>query len=368
MGKVILKDVWKKYDKVEAVKGLSFEADEEEFLVILGPSGAGKTSILKMIAGVEDVTEGEVYIDGQLANYLEPRERDVAMVFESYALYPHFSVYDNLAFPLRSPRYRLPENEIRERVTHVAGMTGMGDLLDRAPSQLSQGQKQRVGLGRALVRQPSVFLFDEPLSHVDAKIRHRMRTEMKKIEEQIKTTTIYVTHDYMEALSLGDRVIIIDEGVLQQTGVPREVFDYPANLFVADLIGDPPMNFLDVELFSDGGEAIFRTADGTCRLPVPLALKQRVAESTSKDFRIGIRPMSVTHYLSEPQNYHVRGTVYVFERFEIGGVLTVAVGENRLRASTEPNLKVNIDQPVWLSLDLDKIRVFDPETGLAIKP
>jgi multiple sugar transport system ATP-binding protein len=366
MGKVTFKDVWKKYDEVEAVKGISFEADDEEFLVILGPSGAGKTSILKMIAGVEGVTGGEIYIDGQLANYLDPRERNVAMVFESYALYPHFSVYDNLAFPLRSPRYRRPENEIKERVTRVAGMMGMGDLLNRAPSQLSQGQKQRVGLGRALVRDPSVFLFDEPLSHVDAKIRHRMRMEMKKIEEQMQTTTIYVTHDYMEALSLGDRVIIIDEGVIQQEGPPREVFDHPVNIFVADLIGDPPMNFLDVELLSDEGEGKFCTEDGTCRLPVPAALKQIVADRTSSNFRMGIRPMFVSHSLTETANSHVQGTVYVFERFEVGGVLTVAVGDNLLRASTEPDLKVNIDQPVWLSLDLANIRVFDPETGLAV--
>ena len=251
MGEVIFKDVWKKYDDVEAVRGLSFEAHEEECLVILGPSGAGKTSSLKMIAGIEDISDGEIYIDGKLANYLDPRERNVAMVFESYALYPHLSVYDNLAFPLRSPKHRQPPDQIRERVTHVAGMLGMSPLLDRFPAQLSQGQKQRVGLGRALVREPSVFLFDEPLSHVDAKIRHRMRTEIKKIQETIKTAMIYVTHDYMEALSLGDWVIVIKEGQLQQRGRPREVFDHPINLFVADLIGDPPMNFLDVELVSD---------------------------------------------------------------------------------------------------------------------
>ena len=367
MGEVVFKNVWKRYGNVEAVKGLSFVARERECLVILGPSGAGKTSTLKMIAGVEDVTDGEVYIDGKLANYLVPHERNTAMVFESYALYPHFNVYNNLAFPLRSPTYRLPEDQIRERVTRVAGMLGMTPLLERNPAQLSQGQKQRVGLGRALVREPSVFLFDEPLSHVDAKIRHRMRMEIKHIQQTIRTTTIYVTHDYMEAMSLGDEVIVINEGVLQQMGPPREVFDYPASLFVADLIGDPPMNFLDVDLVSRDGELIFCALDGACELPVPPEKKRALDQGTKKRFRIGFRPMFVKHHLSEPKRSHIQGTVYVFERFETGGVLTVAVGQNRVLASTEPNLKVDIDQPVWLSLDVDRIRVFDPESGLAVQ-
>lgn len=367
MGEVVFKNVWKKYGQVEAVKDLSFVAREGECLVILGPSGAGKTSTLKMIAGVEEITEGEVYIDGKLANYLTPRERNTAMVFESYALYPHLSVYDNLAFPLRSPTYRLQEDQIRERVTRVAGMLGMSSLLDRAPAQLSQGQKQRVGLGRALVREPSVFLFDEPLSHVDAKIRHRMRMEIKHIQQTIRTTTIYVTHDYMEAMSLGDQVIVINEGRLQQMGTPREVFDYPASLFVADLIGDPPMNFLDVDLITQNGNLWFRTLDGACSLPAPAEVAPRLQHGNKKRFRIGFRPMFVRHYLSEPDQSHIQGTVYVFERFETGGVLTVAAGQNRILASTEPNLKVDIDQPVWLSLDVDRIRVFDPESGLAVR-
>jgi len=366
MGEVILKNVWKKYGQVEAVRDLSFAAHEGECLVILGPSGAGKTSTLKMIAGVEEITQGEVYVDGKLANYLTPRERNTAMVFESYALYPHLSVYDNLAFPLRSPTYRLPEDQIRERVTRVAGMLGMSSLLDRAPAQLSQGQKQRIGLGRALVREPSVFLFDEPLSHVDAKIRHRMRMEIKRIQQTLRTTTIYVTHDYMEAMSLGDEVVVINEGRLQQMGTPREVFDYPASLFVADLIGDPPMNFLDVDLASQNGELLFRTLDGACELPVPAELKPKLQKGTKKRFRIGFRPMFVKHYLSQPESCHIQGAVYVFERFETGGVLTVAAGQNRVLASTEPNLTVHIDQPVWLSLEENCIRVFDPESGLAV--
>jgi len=368
MGEVIFKDVWKRYDKLDAVKGLNFVAHEEEFLVILGPSGAGKTSTLKMIAGVEDVTEGEVYIDGKLANFLEPRERNVAMVFETYALYPHFTVFDNLAFPLRSPTYRVPEDEVRKRVTRVAGMLGMTPLLDRSPGQLSQGQKQRVGLGRALVREPSVFLFDEPLSHVDAKIRHRMRMEIKKIEEEIKTTTIYVTHDYMEAMSLGDRVIVLDQGQIQQVGSPREIFDNPVNLFVADLIGDPPVNILDTQLTTVEGETVHCSLDGMCTLPVPPALRQKIEASGKTHFKVAVRPMFITPYLSEPETSHMEGNVYVFERFETGGVLTVSVGENLLRASTDPNLKVELDQRVWLRLNPEMIRVFDPDTGMVITP
>jgi multiple sugar transport system ATP-binding protein len=365
MGEVVLQNVWKRYGKAEAVKGLSFEVKEEECIVILGPSGAGKTSTLKMIAGLEDISDGEIYINGTLVNKLEPNERDVAMTFEAYALYPHFSVYDNLAFPLRSPQHKLPEGEIEERVTQVAEMLGIAPLLDRHPAQLSQGQKQRVGLGRTLVRRPSVFLFDEPLAHVDAKIRNRMRMEIKRIQEELRTTSIFVTHDYLEALALGDRIVVLDKGVLQQIGTPKEIFDAPANQFVAEIVGDPPCNLIDVRVVKYGEDIVFRTLDAHCQVPVPPALTEKVGASVGEMLRVGIRPMYVTPSLMRDE-VCIEGSVYVFQRFETRGVLEVQVGDARVAAMTAPDLKVEIDQKVWLSLDPNHLLVFDPQTGLAI--
>jgi len=367
MGEVVLENVWKRYGKAEAVKGLSLEVKEEECIVILGPSGAGKTSTLKMIAGLEDISDGQIFINGRLVNNLEPHERNVAMTFEAYALYPQFTVFDNLAFPLRSPKHKLPQAEIKERVTRVAGMLGIGGLLDRLPAQLSQGQKQRVGLGRTLVRQPSVFLFDEPLAHVDAKIRNRMRMEIKRIQEELRTTSIFVTHDYLEALALGDRIAVLDRGVLQQIGTPQEIFDTPANRFVAEIVGDPPCNLFDARVASFGDEMEFVSRDGCCQMRMPADLAEVLRPKVGEAVKVGVRPMYVTPTLVETEGC-IPGTVYVFERFETKGVLQVQVGETRIAAMTTPDLKVELNQPVWLNVQPRHVLAFDPVSGRAITP
>jgi multiple sugar transport system ATP-binding protein len=239
MAKLVLHNLIKDFGKVRAVNNLSFEVEDGEFIVILGPSGAGKTTTLKLIAGVETPTSGKIYIGDKLMNAIEPSKRNVAMAFESYALYPQYTVAQNLAFPLKAPVRRVPQAEIDHRVKLVAEQLNIQSLLDRLPRMLSGGQRQRVALGRALVRDPEVLLLDEPISHLDAKLRHRMRTEFKALESEIRATTIYVTHDYLEALSLGDRLAVLQKGEIQQIGKPHEVFDNPANTFVAQILGHP---------------------------------------------------------------------------------------------------------------------------------
>jgi len=366
VGGVLLQDVTKDYGKVRAVKHLSLDVKEQECVVILGPSGAGKTSTLKMIAGLEEVTSGEIYIDGRLANYLQPHERDIAMTFESYALYPHMTVYDNMALPLRSPVHRRPEGDIRKRVLDIGTMLGIDALLDRMPAQLSQGQKQRVGLGRCLVRQPSVFLFDEPLSHVDAKVRHRMRTEIKRIQDELKTTSIYVTHDYLEALALGDRIVVIEQGEVQQIGTPKQIFDEPANEFVQRIVGDPPATLLDARIAVIDGEALLQVRGTSCTLPVPPDMREILLERHNPNVRVAIRPMYVTASLVEGAACQLKGSVYVFERIETKGVLDVRVGEIALLAETSPDFQSRPDQDMWLQVDLDHVRFFDPQTTAAI--
>src|SRR5512139_391846 len=240
MAGVILKKVRKAFGKTVAVDGIDLEIENCEFVVLVGPSGCGKSTTLRMVAGLEDVTGGEIYIGGQLVNDMAPKDRDIAMVFQSYALYPYATVYENLAFALRVRRF--PKPEIQRRVQAAADTLGIKDLLDRRPKQLSGGQRQRVAVGRAIVRQPSVFLFDEPLSNLDAKLRVQMRAEILKLQHRLETTTIYVTHDQVEAMTMGRRIAVLNQGILQQVGTPMEVYQRPVNRFVASFIGTPPMN------------------------------------------------------------------------------------------------------------------------------
>ena len=246
MAKVVLKNLTKKFDEVIAVNNMNNTIEDREFAVLVGPSGCGKTTTLRMVAGLEEVTEGEIYIGDRLVNGVAPKDRDIAMVFQNYALYPHFNVYDNMAFGLKLRR--TPKAEIERRVMEAAKILKIEDLLKRKPKQLSGGQRQRVALGRAIVRDPKVFLMDEPLSNLDAKLRVQMRTEIAKLHERLKATIIYVTHDQTEAMTMADKIIILKDGIVQQTGKPQEVYDYPANMFVAGFIGSPAMNFLDVTI------------------------------------------------------------------------------------------------------------------------
>src|SRR5688500_3062564 len=263
MAKVLLRDLNKKYDDTHAVKNVNLEIRDREFVVLVGPSGCGKTTTLRMVAGLEEITSGEISIDGRVVNDLPPMDRDIAMVFQNYALYPHMSVYDNMAFGLKMRKFG--RDEIQKRVREAAEILGIQPLLARRPRQLSGGQRQRVALGRAIVRHPRVFLFDEPLSNLDAKLRVQMRVELKRLHERLETTAIYVTHDQVEAMTLGDRVVVMKDGLVQQVGEPLELYGRPANRFVAGFIGSPAMNFVEVAISGDG---LWAETAGM-RLPVP---------------------------------------------------------------------------------------------------
>src|SRR5216110_1997150 len=286
MGQVVLKGINKFYDSVHAVKDVNLQIRDKEFVVFVGPSGCGKTTTLRMIAGLEAISSGDISIDGNVINALAPMDRDIAMVFQNYALYPHMSVYDNMAFGLKMRKFERPE--IEKRVREAADILGIGELLKRKPRQLSGGQRQRVALGRAIVRHPRVFLFDEPLSNLDAKLRVQMRVELKKLHIRLETTAIYVTHDQVEAMTLGDRVVVMKDGVVQQVGEPLELYDRPANRFVASFIGSPAMNFAEVTIGSTGDE-LWAEAPGL-RIGIPGHKKAALRVHAGGRVTLGIRP------------------------------------------------------------------------------
>src|SRR5712672_2294228 len=286
MAEVHIQSLNKKFDEVHAVKDFNLAIRDKEFMVFVGPSGCGKTTTLRMVAGLESITSGRILIDDKVINHLPPMDRDIAMVFQNYALYPHMSVYDNMAFGLKMRKFDKPE--IQKRVREAADVLGIGEYLKRKPRQLSGGQRQRVALGRAIVRHPQVFLFDEPLSNLDAKLRVQMRVELKRLHERLETTAIYVTHDQVEAMTLGDRVVVMKDGWVQQVGEPLELYGKPANKFVAGFIGSPAMNFVEVAI-SDAGGALWADAEGL-RLKVPPQLGVRVRVHTGKRITLGVRP------------------------------------------------------------------------------
>ncbi|AKI03410.1 ATPase component of ABC-type sugar transporter (plasmid) [Hoeflea sp. IMCC20628] len=283
MGTVQIRDVRKSYGSVEVLHGVSIDIEDGEFVALVGPSGCGKSTLLRMIAGLEDISGGEILIRDRVVNGIAPKDRDIAMVFQNYALYPHMNVRDNMGFALR--QRRVSKAEIAERVDNAARILGLEPFLDRKPRQLSGGQRQRVAMGRAIVRSPNVFLFDEPLSNLDAKLRVQMRSEIKELHQRLKTTTIYVTHDQIEAMTLADRVVVMNGGVIEQVGSPLELYDHPASLFVAAFIGSPPMNFLEGDLTN---KTTFTLADGTT-LNLPVADPKNRSQVT-----IGIRPEHFT--------------------------------------------------------------------------
>src|SRR5712672_3400228 len=287
MANVTIRALNKKYENgFHAVKDVNLEIRDKEFLVLVGPSGCGKTTTLRMVAGLEEITSGEIRIGEQVVNDLPPMDRNIAMVFQNYALYPHKTVFDNMAFGLQMRKY--PKEEVLKRVKDAADILGIESLLERKPRQLSGGQRQRVAVGRAIVRHPEVFLFDEPLSNLDAQLRVQMRVELKSLHQRLETTAIYVTHDQVEAMTLGDRVVVMKDGWVQQVGEPLELYGKPANKFVAGFIGSPAMNFVEVAI-SDAGGALWADAEGL-RLKVPPQLGVRVRVHTGKRITLGVRP------------------------------------------------------------------------------
>src|SRR6202140_2547503 len=294
MAQVALRKIVKTFDKTPAVQGIDLDISDREFIVLVGPSGCGKSTTLRMIAGLEEVTSGDIYIGDQIVNDVPPKDRDIAMVFQNYALYPHMTVFENMSFGLRLKKF--PKPEIKERVQVAAKILDITELLDRRPKQLSGGQRQRVAMGRAIVRNPKVFLFDEPLSNLDAKLRVQMRTEIKRVHQKVKTTTVYVTHDQVEAMTLADRVVVMNNGRIEQVGTPHDLYHHPKTRFVAGFIGSPAMNLMPCRLEQNGAGLRVRVSD-TISLPVPDSHAPRYRSAANRDLVLGLRP----EHLTEPR-------------------------------------------------------------------
>src|SRR5262245_15162349 len=363
MAQVVLKDLVKKFDEVVAVRDVNLQTKDKAFIVLVGPSGCGKSTTLRMIAGLEEITSGEIFIGERLVNDLPPKERDIAMVFQNYSLYPHMTVYDNMAFGLKMRKF--PKPEIDKRVREAAQMLGIQELLGRKPRQLSGGQRQRVAVGRAIVRHPQVFLFDEPLSNLDAKLRVQMRVELKRLHERLETTAIYVTHDQVEAMTLGDRVVVMKDGLVQQVGDPLGVYSKPRNRFVAGFIGSPAMNFVDCTVTANGELAV---GSPGLRVSVPSAQKAALERYKSKSVILGVRPEDIREATSgDPASYRLDAVVEVVEPLGNEILLDVRVGKNPLVARVPPTSRVKIHEQIPLAFNPDRLHFFDTQTEQAIE-
>ncbi len=363
MGQVVLKGINKFYESVHAVKDVNLQIRDKEFVVFVGPSGCGKTTTLRMIAGLEAISSGDISIDGNVINALAPMDRDIAMVFQNYALYPHMSVYDNMAFGLKMRKFERPE--IEKRVREAADILGIGELLKRKPRQLSGGQRQRVALGRAIVRHPRVFLFDEPLSNLDAKLRVQMRVELKKLHLRLGTTAIYVTHDQVEAMTLGDRVVVMKDGVVQQVGEPLELYNQPANKFVAGFIGSPAMNFAAVTVTEANGSLIAENSGLRIKLPDEIA--QRLRGHIGREVILGVRPEDLTVASSADLDHPCFDAVIeVVEQLGSEILLDMKVGESIMVASVEPTARVRVADKLRVAMRRSRLHVFDAQTEAAI--
>src|SRR5580692_8198591 len=363
MGQVVLKGINKFYDSVHAVKDVNLQIRDKEFVVFVGPSGCGKTTTLRMIAGLEAISSGDISIDGNVINELAPMDRDIAMVFQNYALYPHMSVYDNMAFGLKMRKFERPE--IEKRIKRAADILGIGELLKRKPRQLSGGQRQRVALGRAIVRHPQVFLFDEPLSNLDAKLRVQMRVELKKLHNRLNTTAVYVTHDQVEAMTLGDRVVVMRGGVVQQVGEPLELYNAPANRFVAGFIGSPAMNFAGVRVRDANGG--LKADNAGFDIDIPADIGQRLRPYAGRDVTIGIRPedLQVANG-SHPPGLCFDALVEVVERLGPEILLDLQVGEQTMVAAVEPTVRAKRGDKIRFALRPERLHFFDTASEAAI--
>lgn len=363
MSRIQLENVTKKFGSVTALKNVSLDIKDKEFFVLFGPAGAGKTTILNCIAGIQLPEEGVVKFDGEIVNLVDAAHRDTAMVFENYALYPQMTVYDNMASPLRSKLYKRDEDYIKTKIQEVAAMMKMENLLERLPSQLSNGQKQRVAMGRALVRSPRVYLMDEPLAHLDAKLRNAMRTELKEIQANFGTTSIYVTHDFMEAMSLGDRIAIINEGEVIQIGTGDEIYYMPCNEFVAQLMGDPEINLISGTLAKseDGYTFTMEGAQKTYELPKEKELFAKLGELCLSKVDIGMRPQNLL-YSFEPKEGYIKCSVYSYESIGNKSVIVAETSGLQLRMIAPNGLSVKIDQDIYVDMQLDHAMFFDAGT------
>jgi len=367
MAQVLLNNLNKRFRSVVAVDDLTLEVQDKEFLVMVGPSGCGKTTVLRCIAGLEEASSGDIYIGDRLVNDVSPKDRDIAMVFQNYALYPHMNVYDNMAFGLKLRKF--PKAEIQRRVNEAAGMLGMQALLNRKPRELSGGQRQRVALGRAIVREPKVFLMDEPLSNLDAKLRVQTRAELIKLHRRLGITTIYVTHDQMEAMTMGDRIAVLNEGRMQQADTPLSLFNHPANMFVAGFIGSPAMNLIPAKLEGKDGQ-VYVKADPLL-LRVPERYESKVRDRVGRSVFFGVRPDDIYDRSLNPPVPASDGnsatlTVDVTEPMGSTVHAYLTAGEHSLTADLDAETKAKDGESLDVVFDMEKTHLFDPETELAL--
>lgn len=361
MAHIELKNITKKYKKVAALDNISLEVKDKEFFVLFGPAGAGKTTILKTIAGIEFPDEGHVKMDGDIVNLVEPAHRNVSMVFENYALYPHISVYDNIASPMRSPLYKKDEEYIKKEVHRVASIMRIDHLMDRLPSQLSNGQRQRVALGRCLVRQPKVFLMDEPLAHLDAKLRHFMRAELKEMQSNFDTTTIYVTHDYLEALSLGDRIAIINHGKIEQIGTGDEVYYTPANQFVAKLIGEPEINIFNVQLVKEDKRLKIHMLSQSRNFDIENDVEGRLLQQDYASVNVGLRANDISFSFEKQSDDYIAGTVYSLEPIGNKSILIVSVDNQLIRMIAPNDFRAELDEKIFIRFNMKNAMFFNAD-------
>jgi len=364
MAQVVLKDLNKRFDEVHAVRNVNLTIRDKEFMVLVGPSGCGKTTTLRMVAGLEEITSGDIHIGERLVNDLPPKDRDIAMVFQNYALYPHMSVYDNMAFGLKMRKF--PRAEIEKRVKEAAEILGIQELLKRKPRQLSGGQRQRVAVGRAIVRHPQVFLFDEPLSNLDAKLRVQMRVELKRLHERLETTAVYVTHDQVEAMTLGSRVVVMKDGLVQQVGEPMEIYSRPQNRFVAGFIGSPAMNFIPTTIAEQGG-ALFAEAPGI-KVKVPAERAAGLGAYKGQAVTLGIRPEDLR--VSAPGDapgLSFDAVVEVVEPLGAEILLDTTAGGQSVVARVDPSTRARPHERIRLAFVPERIHFFDAGTEAVIK-
>jgi multiple sugar transport system ATP-binding protein len=365
MASVSLKNVTKKYaNGVVAVKDFNLDIVDKEFIIFVGPSGCGKSTTLRMIAGLEEITQGDLLIDGKIMNDVEPKDRDIAMVFQNYALYPHMSVYDNMAFGLKLRK--VPKDQIEQDVQEAAKILGIEHLLDRKPKALSGGQRQRVAMGRAIVRKPKVFLMDEPLSNLDAKLRVQMRIEISKLHKNLGTTIVYVTHDQTEAMTLGTRIVVMKDGLIQQVDTPQNLYDRPKNLFVAGFMGSPQMNFIDAKIIKKGADVFANFSSHTLKLPEAKGKKLIDGGYVDKTVVIGIRPEDIHDeqvFISNSMDSVIDATVRVYELLGAEVFLYFNVDETlEITARVNPRTTARPDDTLKIAFDMSKLHVFDKET------
>ena len=377
MAEIKLEHITKRFGDVVAVDDVNLEIHDQEFVVFVGPSGCGKTTTLRAIAGLEAPDEGDIFIDGNRVNTLSPADRDIAFVFQFYALYPHLTVYDNIAFPLKA--VKAPKSEIQERVKEVAAILQIQTMLDRKPSHLSGGEMQRVALGRAMVRRPKAFLMDEPMSNLDAKLRVDMRTELKRLQHRLGATTIFVTHDQVEAMSMADRIVIMHQGSLQQIGTPQEVYNQPQTVFVAQFMGSPSMNLINGKVQAQTGLNPDSSEEGEPALHlnhtdvwIELSAEQISRIGQSDEIIFGVRPEHIV-VSKEPMEQGCKASVHLVEALGSVNIIDIFLGENPetgdlvlLRARTHPAFKPDVGQSIWFDFDAKQVRLFDRQTEQVI--